>query len=341
MQTYKACERVAFEFAEDNYKEGVRYFEVRFAPQLHCSLSNDPAHRFGIREVLQSVDAGLKRARDQFNAVLAEDQARGNRVAEPGYEYGIIVCALRMFMPTFSRYYDALCTLHPHETSENLTSMASVNLVQAAGKARDEDGIPVVGVDIAGAERGFEAAMHQPAFDLAHKMFMHKTVHAGEGFGPESIGQAVRELHAERIGHGFHLFDAEQVEGTKKNEAERYVESLVGWVSDLRITFEVCLTSNLNTMPELSLSDHPFQRMVSEKLSVCLSTDNRLVSNTTVVNELRLAVETFGLSKKQLRDICITGFKRCFYPGPYKERRAYVRQVMDYYDALEKQFQIA
>ena len=59
-----------------------------------------------------------------------------------------------------------------------------------------------------------------------------------------------------------------------------------------------------------------------------------------VVNELRLAVETFGLSKKQLKDICISGFKRSFYPGSYKERRAYVRTVMDYYDTLEKRFQV-
>ena len=34
-----------------------------------------------------------------------------------------------------------------------------------------------------------QAVVHQKAFDLAHQLFFHKTVHAGEGFGPESIGQ--------------------------------------------------------------------------------------------------------------------------------------------------------
>ena len=44
MQDSKSCERVAYEFAIDNYEEGVRYFEVRFAPQLHASI--DPEDNF-------------------------------------------------------------------------------------------------------------------------------------------------------------------------------------------------------------------------------------------------------------------------------------------------------
>jgi adenosine deaminase len=92
MQDEKSCERVAYEFAVDNYKEGVRYFEVRFAPQLHASI--DPDDCFGIREVLKSVDRGLKHARDMFNRKLSEDKSRSK---EPRYEYGIICCAMRKF----------------------------------------------------------------------------------------------------------------------------------------------------------------------------------------------------------------------------------------------------
>jgi len=337
MQNASACERVAYEFAQDNYNEGVRYFEVRFAPQLHCSV--DPSDEFGINEVLRAVNVGLKRARDEANHQLHTEQEQGERLGEPPYEYGIIVSAMRMFFKGMSRYYDALYALHPDETDVNITSMASVVLVQAGARARDH-GIPVVGVDIAGAERGFEASVHKDAFDLAHKMFMHKTVHAGEGFGPESIGQAVRNLHAERIGHGYHLFHTDQVEAKYKDDAEAYVNSLVQWVSDLRITLEVCLTSNLNTMPSLKLEEHPFGLMVENKLSVSISTDNRLVSNTTTMNELRLAIDHFGLSAKQLKDIVMAGFKRSFFPSPYTDRRAYVRQVMDYYDSIAEKYHV-
>ena len=77
--------------------------------------------------------------------------------------------------------------------------------------------------------------------------------------------------------------------------------------------------------------------MIDARISVSLATDNRLVSNTDMVTELRLAVTSFGLTPKQLREIVITGFKRSFYHGPYVERREYVRRVMDYYDAVAVQ----
>ena len=197
--------------------------------------------------------------------------------------------------------------------------------------------IPLVAIDVAGAERDHEATVHAEAFKLAHKHAFGKTVHAGEGYGPESIAQAVRDLHAERIGHGFHIFSQELV-GPKYRDgsgsAQAFVDRLVKYVSDRRITLEVCLTSNLNTMPGLRIEEHAFLKMVAGRISVSIGTDNRLVSNTNLMKELRIAVDTFRLSKKQLREIVITGFKRSFYHGPYTERREYVRTVMDYYDSL-------
>ena len=60
--------------------------------------------------------------------------------------------------------------------------------------------VPVVAIDIAGAERGFPAVVHKEAFALAHGLCFDKTVHAGEGFGPESIHQAApRECHLSRL----------------------------------------------------------------------------------------------------------------------------------------------
>jgi adenosine deaminase len=47
---------------------------------------------------------------------------------------------------------------------------------------------------------------------------------------------------------------------------------------------------------------------------VTICTDNRLVSQTTVTNEYKLAVSQFGLNVKQLKDIVLGGFKRSFFP---------------------------
>ena len=46
------------------------------------------------------------------------------------------------------------------------------------------------------------------------------------------------------------------------------------------------------------------------------------------------AVEAFKLEPRQLKDLLVYGFKRSFFPGAYLEKRAYIRQVLDYRDAV-------
>ena len=59
MQKAEDLTRISYELAQDCIAEGVRYIEVRFAPQLHMTdLSFD--------EVLQAVNAGLSRAKEEF-----------------------------------------------------------------------------------------------------------------------------------------------------------------------------------------------------------------------------------------------------------------------------------
>ena len=74
--------------------------------------------------------------------------------------------------------------------------------------------------------------------------------------------------------------------------------------------------------------------MRRRRLSTTFCTDNRLVSNTTVTNEISRAVEAFGLSDREVRDCLIYGFKRSFFPGSYLEKRAYVRQVINFADRV-------
>lgn len=233
-----------------------------------------------------------------------------------------------------SRYYDSMLALHRDMVGECMVSLASELLVRNVVHCRRTHNLKIVAVDIAGAEDGFENKAHRRAFELAHDFLINTTVHAGEGFGPESIAQAIKWLHAERIGHGFHLFNTDKVSPDNADRKQEYVDRLVKYISDRRICLEVCLTSNLDTMPDLKIENHSFAKMVKHCCSVTLNTDNRLMSNTTVVKELKLALETFKLTPKQFKEIVINGFKRSFYHGTYSERRAYVRQLIDYYDAV-------
>ncbi|GAB1458023.1 hypothetical protein MASR2M48_33310 [Spirochaetota bacterium] len=208
-------------------------------------------------------------------------------------------------------------------------------------RIRDTSGIPIVGFDIAGQEAGYPADNFADAFDYVHRNFMHKTVHAGEAYGAESIFQAITDLHADRLGHGYSLFDVDKVAAPDIADKLRYTEKLASFIADQRVTIEVCLTSNLQTKPELDdIRKHSLAKMLQHRLSVTLCTDNRLVSNTTVSNEIRLAVDSFDIAPDALKNMIVYGFKRSFYPGSYTEKRDYVRAMISYYEKMAKKHSI-
>jgi adenosine deaminase len=330
MSDRESIERISYEFAQDNFAEGVRYVEPRFAPQLH--VTDD----MSMDDVIVSVDRGLNKAKKEINSRKTIKNG-----IEPPFDYSIICCAMRMFTEGFSEYYKRYVGLHPHMPSYELFGLASLDLVETMIYVRDELGIAVSAFDLAGAESGYPAEDYKKAYELAHKNFFKKTVHAGEAYGPESIFQAITDCHADRIGHGTHIFDDTMVNLSDESERKLYVEELWQYVADSRITIEVCPTSNLQTMPKLSsVKKHPLGEMIDKRISLTFCTDNRLISNTTVTNEIALVVDNFEIKPKKLKDIIIYGFKRSFYFGGYLNKRRYVRQIIDYYEKIEKEFNV-
>jgi len=69
-------------------------------------------------------------------------------------------------------------------------------------------------------------------------------------------------------------------------------------------------------------------------VSIC--TDNRSISNTTLSHELELVPRELGLKHRQLRNLVVAGFKGSFFHGHYNEKRAFIHQVIDRYEQLEK-----
>eukprot|EP00127_Corallochytrium_limacisporum_P001729 Clim_evm66s77 gene=Clim_evmTU66s77 len=257
MKDEQSLERIAYEFAVDNYEEMNCYFEVRFAPQLHASRA------LKISDILRSVNKGLAKAQEEYNQRYKEDIDCGLR---PPYLYGIIVCGMRKIERSMSEYYEALLDLHSYSNEKNVAAMASLELARAAVALRNEESIPIVAFDIAGAEDGYPAEDHVEAYRYVHQHFMGKTVHAGEAYGPESIFQAISKLNAERIGHGFHLFNPEMVQKKEREgEEEQFVSGLVEYIAAQRRTIEVCVTSNMQTMPTLrkALDDSQIEKRKS------------------------------------------------------------------------------
>lgn len=157
----------------------------------------------------------------------------------------------------------------------------------------------MVGFDLAGGERGNPARAHAAAFDHARREGLGITVHAGEAFGAESVRQAVFDLHADRIGHGTRLFED---------------PLLAGYVNDRRIAVEVCLTSNVQTRVVPDYETHPLRAYFDHGMSVSLSTDNRLISGTTLTDEYLHAARALGFSLRELGELALASFASAFLP---------------------------
>ena len=328
MRNKENIERIAYELGQDALAEGVCYMEVRFAPQLHAS------ENLSVAGAVRAVVAGLSRAQKEHNS-----QADVKSGKELPFHFGVIVCAMRSFNAFMSPYYKNLIGALSQYSKSEIFGVASLELARLVVKLAREEHLPVVGFDLAGEEAGYPASDHVEAYKYVHKNFMRKTVHSGEAYGPESIFQAITDCYANRIGHGTHLFDAEMIKDRKVKDKKAYVEALANYIASERIGVEVCLTSNLQTLPEIkSVAKHPVREMIKRGLSVSIATDNRLVSNTTVSKELELLVKYIPLTCKEFKNIVIAGFKGAFFPGTYMDRRIFVRQVINRYDELAKKY---
>jgi adenosine deaminase len=168
----------------------------------------------------------------------------------------------------------------------------------------------VVGFDLAGEEGGHPPKKHVDAFHYIQRQNFNITIHAGEGFGKESIWQAIQYCGAHRIGHGTRLIDDIAVmDGTAVK-----LGNLAQYVLDKRIPLEICLISNVQTGAAASLAKHPFKILYQEKFRVTLNTDNTLMSNTTMTKEFEAAADTFGLTLDDFEKITINAMKSAFLP---------------------------
>jgi adenosine deaminase len=136
----------------------------------------------------------------------------------------------------------------------------------------------LAGVDLAGDEAGYPAALFVPAFRLAHDNGLPVTIHAGEAAGPRSVWDALR-LGPRRIGHGV-----------RSAEDPR----LMAHLAASGVTLEVAITSNTQTGAARSHSEHQLATLVAAGVRVALCTDNPAVSDTRLTREYQIAHELIG-----------------------------------------------
>jgi adenosine deaminase len=217
---------------------------------------------------------------DEVVAAVLEGLRRGE--ADFGVRWGLIICALR-------------------DLSASLEAAELAIRWRFAG---------VVGFDLAGEEAGFPPKKHIDAFHAIQRANFHITIHAGEAFGVESIWQALQYCGAHRLGHATRLRDDMEVQP----DGSLKLGTLAQYVLDCRIPLEMCLSSNLHTGACHDLTQHPFGLFFRNGFRVCLNTDDRLMSDTTMTKETILATELFDLSLDDLERLSMNAIKSAFAP---------------------------
>ncbi|MDR3575646.1 MAG: adenosine deaminase [Anaerolineaceae bacterium] len=190
--------------------------------------------------------------------------------------------------------------------------IASVNRHEPVGLAEETARLAaermnsgIVGLNLAGNEAEFSALPFAEIFRQARQAGLAVSIHAGEWGGADNVRQALEELQADRIGHGVRILEDPQV---------------VALALQKNTAFEVCLTSNFQTGSISDLKQHPISKMLRAGLIVTINTDDPSISQISLSDEYRLALETLGLKRETLNDCIRAAAGAAFLPADEKER---------------------
>jgi aminodeoxyfutalosine deaminase len=172
-----------------------------------------------------------------------------------------------------------------------------------------------VGFGLGGPEIGVPRADFRESFALAADAGLRLVPHAGETTGPETIWSALKNLGAERIGHGTSAVAD---------------PSLLAHLAGHGIPLEVCPTSNLRTRAVPALAGHPLPRLLEAGVPVTLATDDPGMFHTDLNREFLLCHEHFGLGRAELADLARAGVRAAFCSAELK------RTLLAEIDAVER-----
>lgn len=169
------------------------------------------------------------------------------------------------------------CAMRHHSMDINM------QVFRTAKKYMDQG---VCGVDLAGDEAAFPAEEFRELFELAKRLEIPFTIHAGECGNAENIRQSIA-MGASRIGHGIAMEKDEQ---------------LMKMAAEKRIGIEMCPSSNFQTKAVKDGEEYPLALFWEKGLLITINTDNRTVSQTSETRELEIALDLMEQSGKTVID---------------------------------------
>jgi aminodeoxyfutalosine deaminase len=171
--------------------------------------------------------------------------------------------------------------------------------------ALDEQPAGLVSFGLGGPEVGVPRPPFKPYFDRARAAGLRSVPHAGETTGPETIWDAIRELGAERIGHGISCVRDPR---------------LMAYLAEHRLPLEVSPTSNVCTRAVPALEHHPLPALVEAGLVVTVNSDDPPMFGTTINREYAVAARLLDLDPHGVADLARAGVDASFLADPDKAR---------------------
>jgi len=160
---------------------------------------------------------------------------------------------------------------------------ANAVMARVCGGFRDQG---LAGFDLAGQEEAFpDPLVHARAFEIAREAGLGITIHAGEWGGAAQVRRSLDAVLPSRLAHAAVAADD---------------PSLMSELASRRVTLDVCPTSNVQASIFPTLTDFPLRILLDAGVPVTLSTDDRTVSDLTLVREYERAHALMGVSVAEL-----------------------------------------
>jgi adenosine deaminase len=158
----------------------------------------------------------------------------------------------------------------------------------------------IVGIDLAGDEINYPPELFRGFFDrVAADGLYRSTIHAGEVTDSAQIWEAIRHLHADRIGHGTSAIDD---------------PALQEYLRERGIALELCITSNYQTGSWVDERNHPIGALFRRGVPVTLNSDDPFIQNTDLTDDYIKAVRYFDFSLEDLVRLNLNALEAAFLP---------------------------
>jgi len=178
-----------------------------------------------------------------------------------------------------------------------------------------------IGLGIGGPEQGFPPELYTEAFKKAKANGLRVVAHAGETEGAKSVWGAIKNLGAERIGHGVRSLEDPK---------------LIQYLIDNKITLEVSPTSNYALGIVKNGDPHPIRQLLDAGVNCTVNSDDPAMFSTSLIQEYFLLLNQ-DFSCKELYKMNLQALNVSFANTETKEK---VKRKLEAYEENRTLFEV-